>query len=127
MSLANVLTIIGFFFWALIFAVIIIIGIYLYFINRNQKQHQALKCHSNGCPVGVATTDPDLQKALVIDEKKYRTANYVISMREGLFRIAAAAGLDSPTHFKAEHVVYKDEKGKVWSLEEIYQSIVSNG
>ena len=88
---------------------------------------QALKCHSNGCPVGVATTDPDLQKALVIDEKKYRTANYVISMREGLFRIAAAAGLDSPAHFKAEHVVYKDEKGKVWSLEEIYQTIVSNG
>src|SRR5699024_526449 len=33
---------------------------------------QTLKCHSNACPVGVATTDPDLQKALVIDEKKHR-------------------------------------------------------
>ena len=54
---------------------------------------QALKCHSNACPVGVATTDPDLQKALVIDEKKYRTANYVITLREGLFRIAAACGI----------------------------------
>ncbi|PGZ93164.1 MULTISPECIES: FMN-binding glutamate synthase family protein [unclassified Bacillus (in: firmicutes)] len=85
---------------------------------------QALKCHSNACPVGVATTDPDLQKALVIDEKKYRTANYLISMREGLFRLAAAAGLDSPAHFQSEHVVYKDEKGKVWSLKEIYQSLV---
>ncbi|MGM0879086.1 MAG: FMN-binding glutamate synthase family protein [Bacillota bacterium] len=85
---------------------------------------QALKCESNACPVGVATTDPDLQKALVIDEKKYRTANYLISMRKGLFRIAAAAGLDSPVHFKREHVVYKDEKGKVWSLEDIYQSMV---
>ncbi|MFD4706883.1 FMN-binding glutamate synthase family protein [Gottfriedia sp. NPDC058432] len=87
---------------------------------------QALKCHSNACPVGVATTDPDLQKALVIDEKKYRTANYLISMREGLFRLAAAAGLDSPVHFQREHVVYKDEQGKVWSLKEIYQSIVEN-
>lgn len=87
---------------------------------------QALKCHSNACPVGVATTDPDLQRALVIDEKKYRTANYVISMREGLFRIAAATGLDSPTQFKREHIVYKDDKGKVWSLEDIYQSIVQN-
>lgn len=85
---------------------------------------QALKCHSNACPVGVATTDPDLQKALVIDEKKYRTANYLISMREGLFRLAAAAGLDSPVHFQSEHVVYKDEKGKVWSLSEIYESVV---
>ena len=85
---------------------------------------QALKCHSNACPVGVATTDPNLQKALVIDEKKHRTANYVISMRKGLFRLAAAAGLDSPVHFRSEHVVYKDEKGKTWSLEEIYQMIV---
>lgn len=82
---------------------------------------QTLKCHSNICPVGVATTDPDLQKALVIDEKKHRTANYVIAMRKGLFRIAAAAGLDSPVHFQPEHVVYKDEKGKVWTLEEIHR------
>jgi len=85
---------------------------------------QALKCQSNACPVGVATTDPDLQKALVIDEKKYRTANYVITMREGLFRLAAAVGVNSPVHFKPEHIIYKDEKGRVFPLEEIYQSIV---
>lgn len=87
---------------------------------------QALKCQSNACPVGVATTDPDLQKALVIDEKKYRTANYVITMRQGLFRLAAAAGLDSPVHFKPEHIVYKDDKGRVFSLDEIYQSIIKD-
>src|SRR5699024_6617351 len=85
---------------------------------------QTLKCHSNACPVGVATTDPDLQKALVIDEKKHRTANYLLTLRKGLFRLAAAAGLDSPVHFKREHVMYKDEKGMVTSLEEIYQSMV---
>ncbi|ASN04050.1 FMN-binding glutamate synthase family protein [Virgibacillus necropolis] len=79
---------------------------------------QTLMCHSNACPVGVATTDPELQKALVIGEKKWRTANYVITMRKGLFRIAASAGLDSPVHFSTEHIVYKDEKGKVSQLEE---------
>ena len=87
---------------------------------------QALKCQSNACPVGVATTDPALQKALVIDEKKHRTANYVITMRQGLFRLAAAAGLESPVHFKPKHIVYKDDKGRVFSLEEIYQSIVKD-
>jgi len=86
---------------------------------------QALKCHSNACPVGVTTTDPQLQKALVVDEKKYRTANYVIAMRQGLFRLAAAAGLDSPVKFRREHVVYKDDKGKVWSLDDIYQSMIN--
>src|SRR5699024_2291010 len=86
---------------------------------------QALKCQSNACPVGVATTEPDLQRGLVVDEKKYRTANYVISMRQGLFRLAAAAGLDSPVHFNREHVVYKDDKGKVFSLDDIYKSIIN--
>jgi len=81
---------------------------------------QALKCHSNACPVGVATTDPDLMKALVVDEKKYRVANFVLTMREGLFRLAAAAGLDSPVQFSKEHVVYKDEKGITYSLKDLY-------
>lgn len=87
---------------------------------------QALKCHSNACPVGVATTDPDLQKALVIDEKKYRVANYVVTLREGLFRLAAACGIESPVHFRPEHVVYKDERGRVFPLEEYYQSLLKN-
>lgn len=81
---------------------------------------QTLKCHTNDCPVGVATTNPDLQKALVIDEKKHRTANYVISMRRGLFRIAAAAGIESPVDFDERHIVFKDEKDKVYTMDELY-------
>nr|WP_083875527.1 FMN-binding glutamate synthase family protein [Gracilibacillus halophilus] len=65
-------------------------------------------CHTNQCPVGVATTDDKLQKALDIDEKSYRVTNYVISIREGLFNIAAAAGLESPTELTEAHVAYKD-------------------
>lgn len=34
-------------------------------------------CHTNTCPVGVATTDQELQTGLVVDEKMYRVANYV--------------------------------------------------
>ncbi|WP_090634224.1 FMN-binding glutamate synthase family protein [Neobacillus massiliamazoniensis] len=84
---------------------------------------QTLKCQSNICPVGVATTDPELQKALVIDEKKYRVANYLVTLRKGLFRISAAAGLDSPVHFRPKHISYKDDKGVVVSLERILNEI----
>lgn len=65
-------------------------------------------CHTNECPVGVATTDPKLQRGLDIEEKSYRVTNYVISIREGLYNIAAAAGLESPTQFKEKHIAYKD-------------------
>ncbi len=84
---------------------------------------QTLKCHSNACPVGVATTDPDLQYALVVDEKKYRVVNYLVTLRQGLFRIAAAAGLDSPVHFRPNHICYKDDKGIVVTLENILKEM----
>lgn len=70
-------------------------------------------CHTNNCPVGVATTDPKLQKALSIEEKKYRVCNYLVALREGVFEMAAVAGLDSPTKFNREHIIYKDRFNRV--------------
>jgi len=66
-------------------------------------------CHTNNCPVGVATTDPKLQNALSIEEKKYRVCNYLVTIRQGVFEMAAVAGIDSPTKFTREHIVYKNE------------------
>ncbi|NAP00599.1 FMN-binding glutamate synthase family protein, partial [Halomonas sp. MG34] len=66
-------------------------------------------CHKNTCPVGVATTDKKLQEALVIEEKKYRVCNYLVTLRQGLFELAAIAGLDSPTKFNKEHIVYQSQ------------------
>src|SRR5699024_2442981 len=50
------------------------------------------QCHMNTCPVGVATTDPKREKGLIIEEKEYRVTNFVTSLHEGLFNIAAAVG-----------------------------------
>ncbi|MFS0780715.1 FMN-binding glutamate synthase family protein [Bacillus sp. 1P06AnD] len=72
---------------------------------------QAQVCHTNTCPVGVATTDPKLQKALDIEEKSKRVCNYILSLREGIFTLAAAAGIDSPTKFTRDHIVYRDSSG----------------
>lgn len=77
----------------------------------------AHRCHMNDCPAGVATTDKKLQQGLVVDEKKYRVTNYILTMREGLYRIAAAAGVDSPTKLERHHVVYKDERGRVFPVD----------
>ena len=80
----------------------------------------AEKCHTNKCPVGVATTDSDHQKALVVDEKQWRVLNYVITLRNGLNSLAAASGLNHYAQFKREHVMYKDEFGRVKSLAELF-------
>ncbi|WP_051189178.1 FMN-binding glutamate synthase family protein [Halalkalibacillus halophilus] len=65
-------------------------------------------CHTNNCPVGVATTDPKLQEALYVEEKSYRVTNFIVAMREGLFNIAAATGLEAPTQITDKQVSYKD-------------------
>ncbi|WP_214825914.1 FMN-binding glutamate synthase family protein [Exiguobacterium algae] len=78
---------------------------------------QAQVCHTNRCPVGVATTDAKLQRALVVDEKSFRVTNYIISLREGLYNMAAAAGVDSPTKLSAEHVLYKYPDGETAAIE----------
>jgi glutamate synthase domain-containing protein 2 len=76
-------------------------------------------CHTNHCPAGVATTDPKLQDGLVVEEKQYRVANYVVSLRDGLFNLAAAAGLDTPVKFERRHIVHKDEWGRISSVDDI--------
>jgi len=80
----------------------------------------AQRCHTNTCPVGVATTDPKLQKALVIEEKQYRVLNYLLTLREGLFTTAAAAGVSSPVELNASHVAYQDDKGRIYSLDQLF-------
>ena len=80
-------------------------------------------CHTNTCPVGVATTDDKLQEGLIVDEKLYRVTNYVTSLRAGLFNMAAAAGVDSPTKLERKHVIYKDHKGRLSSVGSMVEEI----
>jgi glutamate synthase domain-containing protein 2 len=80
----------------------------------------ALQCHTGHCPAGVATTNPKLQDALVPEEKKWRVMNYIISMRFGLYTLAAASGLDSPKRFTRDHIIYKSESGRTVPLSEMF-------
>ena len=81
---------------------------------------QALKCHTNECPVGVATTDKELQNALVVKEKQFRVLNYIITLRAGLNSLSAASGLTSPTEFQRKHIIYKDSRGQILSGDELF-------
>lgn len=85
----------------------------------------AQHCHKNTCPVGVATTDPHLQKALVVEDKKYRVANYTMTMRQGLFSLAGASGIDCPTKFNEKHVIFNKENNTTSSLKEINKQIIN--
>ncbi|MDY6054862.1 FMN-binding glutamate synthase family protein [Micrococcus sp.] len=57
---------------------------------------QAQKCHTNECPVGVATQDPRLQRALDVPDKANRVFNYHrLTVREAV-QIMASMGVTDP-------------------------------
>ncbi|MEH7333245.1 FMN-binding glutamate synthase family protein [Neobacillus drentensis] len=80
----------------------------------------ALQCHTGKCPAGVTTTDPKHQEALVPEEKKWRVMNYIINVRQGLFALAAACGIDTPRKFTRDHIVIKASDGQVTRLSELF-------
>ncbi|HLR19341.1 MAG TPA: FMN-binding glutamate synthase family protein [Staphylococcus sp.] len=84
------------------------------------------QCHMNTCPVGVATTDPNREKGLIIDEKKYRVTNFVTSLHEGLFNIAAAVGVESPTQIAKEHIIIKNKDGRVQSVHDYKLKLIEH-
>ena len=81
---------------------------------------QAQKCHSNECPVGVATTDEKLMSALVVDEKRWRVLNYIVTLRAALASLAAASGLHAPTEFSRKHAVYRDAFGRLRAADDLF-------
>jgi glutamate synthase domain-containing protein 2 len=79
----------------------------------------ALKCNTNECPTGVTSHKPGLKKGLVIEEKRFRTANYLTTVREGVFMLAASCGLDSPAGFGREHVTFKDRNAAAVRMDRV--------
>ncbi len=84
---------------------------------------QAQMCHSNNCPVGVATQDRKLQQALVVDDKAERVANYHRNTLKMLNEITAAAGLEHPTLFRPEHFFQRTGAVGVQSYAQLYRHL----
>ena len=55
---------------------------------------QAMKCHTNQCPTGVATQDPGLARALDVPDKTDRVANFQKAVVASAAQMVASMGLD---------------------------------
>ena len=66
---------------------------------------QSLACHTNRCPVGVATQNPVRQRALVVGDKADRVHHFHRNTLLGLSEMIAAAGLEHPGQLSPHHLV----------------------
>ena len=65
---------------------------------------QALRCHTNECPTGVATQSAWRQRGLVPNDKRSRVANYAMAVNEDLMVVTRSLGLQSPADLTREHL-----------------------
>jgi len=84
---------------------------------------QSQSCHTNRCPVGVATQDARLQRALVVDEKAQRAYHFHKNTVEGLAEMTAACGLDHPNEFEPRHLFERINAHQVRRFDQIYDFI----
>ena len=77
------------------------------------------KCHTNLCPVGITSHLPHLEAGVVVEEKRFRTANYLTTMREGLFMLGASCGIDSPSKFNKNHIALRKSDNEVKKIKNI--------
>ena len=81
---------------------------------------QSRSCHTNRCPTGVATQDPLRQRALVVDDKAERVANFHRNTLRALAELLGAAGLAHPSDFMPWHLHVRDESGNILRGDQFY-------
>lgn len=81
---------------------------------------QAQACHTNRCPVGIATQDPVRQRALVVEDKAKRVAAFHRNTLKALADVVSAAGLDSPAAVKSDMLQVRQKTGDVIPANEAY-------
>ena len=82
---------------------------------------QSQSCHTHRCPVGVATQDARLQRALVVEDKAQRVYNFHRNTVHGLAEMTAACGLDHPNDFGPDQVFERISPHEVPRLDQLYQ------
>jgi len=72
---------------------------------------QALSCHNNLCPTGIATQDKMRQRALNVNNKAERVKNFHHNTLHALREVLEAAGLSGPGELRHLHFNIRDGDG----------------
>ncbi len=84
---------------------------------------QSRSCNTDKCPTGIATQDPARYKALDIDLKGQRVANYHKSMIHNLLELLAAAGVQKLEDLNPGHIHRRVGGTVVMNYDEMYPPI----
>lgn len=81
---------------------------------------QAQACHTNRCPVGVATQDPLRARALEVGDKAERVWRFHRNTLKALAEMTGAAGLSHPGEFLPHHLLMRENDRDMVTGQEVY-------
>lgn len=87
---------------------------------------QAQSCHTNLCPVGVATQDRDRQKALHVPTKAERVYHFHRNTLHALSEMIAAAGLRHPSEIDAHHLAQRINDREIKNYAQLHYFMPEN-
>ncbi|WP_166264745.1 FMN-binding glutamate synthase family protein [Marinobacter caseinilyticus] len=74
---------------------------------------QAMNCHTDRCPSGVATQNPQRGNKLDVADKSERVYNFHKNTLDALSNLIGAAGLKHPSELGPEHILRRVSKNEV--------------
>jgi glutamate synthase domain-containing protein 2 len=81
---------------------------------------QAMRCHTDRCPTGVATQNRWLMRGLDPDEKSHRVADYLTVLRAELMSLARTCGVAHPALVTPDHIEIVAERFASASVAEVF-------
>ena len=81
---------------------------------------QAQTCHTNECPVGVATQNPRLARAVVVSDKSERVFHFQRNTVKALAEVVAAAGLGHPNEISPAHIMERTSQTEIRTFARLY-------
>lgn len=84
---------------------------------------QALQCHKNSCPTGIATQDKNLMNGLNVSDKKQRVANFHQRTVESFVEILASTGMASSRELTRGDIYYRVSQTEYKSYKELFPPV----
>ncbi|MEZ7906924.1 MAG: FMN-binding glutamate synthase family protein [Pseudomonadales bacterium] len=84
---------------------------------------QSRACNTNNCPTGIATQDPNRGKALNVQQRHLRVANFQRRTLDSAFHLIGAMGLDDPEKLTPNMIWRRSANETNQYFDEIYPSL----
>ncbi len=84
---------------------------------------QAQTCHTNTCPVGVATQDPKRMRALDVPDKTARVVRYQEAVVEQAMQVIASMGLSGPHELTPHMLRRRVDHSRTESYAQLYEQL----